>query len=252
MKVALLIYLLGLFSWSALVAQEAPVAPTPEAHHVGVGSFYPLGSKENPVIADEYCAYLNEASCVDFDNKDNFYDGTFMNCDSKGWNLLGHCEVKEDDCITRHHKTLYNYSVVEGRGDFVIESLSIRSVGPDEEVNSVSFNNWRKNLTTEELCDYINDKIDNNEIAATALKSQHPEASAEIFSLAEFIAVACHNRGYCLQHNICEERSYYSHPSIECRLITFSSKGNESPEAPAYAVPVEAMKYYRPTSLKWE
>lgn len=152
--VSLLLLSAALFS-TTLLAQQ----------NLGVKNKYPIGTDDNPVLATEYCEYLNDKAPNDgaiFQSW--YYDSSFMSTDQdrssspnaaierRGWSkgyLVG---------------SGYHYYVTPGHQNDRIVAVYWQSV-------QTEFNQWQaekekekqaelaKNPTRQELCDYINDKI---------------------------------------------------------------------------------------------
>ena len=245
-----------LLTSSSLFAQEAPnnqPASEPlatKAHHVGVKNYFhkcfPLGSKEAPVTANEYCAFLkgNPAASTPLFSSDtsdptDYCEPSYMNCiANNSWinRVWGeHKRVEKNDCITRHNAYHFRYSVIPGRGTFIIDSVSNKFVAEN-------FSNWRKCPTVGELCDYINDKIEGLEEEAQSIRTHYPSFYAEDIweDVDLLVQVGCGFQGQ-MQTEV--YKGYFG-PS----LFNFS---NESNNEPLHAKVVEGMEYDRPWSLEW-
>ena len=231
---------------STLLATEPS---TSEVHHVGVRNYYgkysPIGSKEASVTANEYCAFLNsngEALNIQKDDhgqlsSSNFCESSYMNCvGSNPWRGVWgeHQTIKKDDCITRHNTYHYRYSVIPGRGEFIIDSVTNAYIADE-------FSAWRrKNPTAQELCDYINDRVEGLIQEAATIKSRFPEVSQGVFEAADLMGQVSHNFEGKLQSEVRDE---YNRP-----ILNFSNGSNQ--EA-LHATVVEGMEYYRPTTIQW-
>lgn len=199
------ILLISLFLGISQAQQNSKIA----AHHVGnTTDHYPLGTRANPVIANEYCAFLNSNADALGDRADAistaksvatvFYDPTFMNVSFiTNWN--NHSETRNTDCITRHNEYHFYYSVIPDRGDYIIDGLSWTHcfdwmiIGSDEEGGFspfaiVSFDDWRKNPTSQEICDYLNKKIMGNNDAAALIKKSYSTATV-VFNFLDTLAI---------------------------------------------------------------
>ena len=247
---------------AALSSTSTKKTTTPSSHHVGVGNYYPIGSKAAPVTANEYCSFLNSCkqAIYNYYKITSYYDSSFMNCDVAAWEW-GHQKIEKNDCITRHqinqvgvegaghrYDYYYRYSVIEGRGDFIIDALSF----PLDNYTSCNatpsvlqkFNTWRKNHPSSvELAAYINAKIEGRDEAAQTLADCYPEDCQNVYGVADLIAeVALNNPKTCLSHMACDEKDH--------EVLTFSSESNEG-NVPQ-AVVVKGMEYYRPSSIRWK
>jgi hypothetical protein len=256
--------LMSLFS-SCLLAQEKVGIATlpssaPPVHHVGIDNYYKIGTEENPVTANEYCAFLNsEKEAVDgktnagYGNYMYFYDSTFMNCGYSLNSFWEHTSVQKNDCITRLNEYHFRYSVIEGRGDYIIDGLERWSIplcpkspmSPQMKIQK--FNNWRKNPSAQDICTYLNDKIEGRDEDAVTIKNQYEQDIIARFDLIDNIALIVHDNQQAwadLQFKIYDEQ--------ERCLITFSmqSDGISFHEGPMEAVVVSGMEYYRPSNLK--
>lgn len=255
--------LLTFLSSTGLVAET-----TAGSRHVGVGNYYKLGSKENPVTANEYCAFLNSdekaaGKVVTYGNNvgDCFYDRTFMNYDCMGGCWFGHYSIKENDCITRHcfidcnNCYDYAYSVISGRGDFIIDGLLYHyrdGLDPNGTRCFVPmvlnhFNDWRKNPKAEEICNYINAKLEGQNVDPSVLLQSYLQSYKKIFiELDPIIAFIHANNERALQHTICDEKDRV--------IIKFYMDSDDISfhEGPIHAVVEEGMEYYRPSTLKWK
>jgi hypothetical protein len=238
-----------IFSLGCLQAEENPSSQASSSassptRHVGVGNYYKMGTKENPVSANEHCAFLNsdERAMTAFYGP-YFLDGTFMNCrfSPEAW---GHCDIKENDCITRLNEHTYRYVVIPGRGDYTIDGLSGWSYYSVAANVLEDFNTWRKNPKAQEIVDYLNSKIEGRSGDAEKIISRYPDATISWEFLNLIASTAHDDQPYCLQLQLGDERNR--------PLITFSTENEETSfhEGLMHAVMVEGMEYYRPVFLK--
>ena len=124
--------------------ESSQVSELSPAVHVGSKSGCPLGSQEFPVTANEYCAFLNTHANDDTMNLWYYDSMLFDNYGSES----------DQMCLHRsgsNHQ--YHYSVKKGCGNFIIDATQA-------EYAQKSFNEWRKNPTAIELCNYLNNKVE--------------------------------------------------------------------------------------------
>ena len=140
---------------------------TQEVRHVG-STYYPLGTKNDPVTANEYCAYLNSndkalglnSNCANIFNEPSFMNVT---CSTL---LTDHSNIRNNDCITRYNKYHWRYAVIPGRGDYIIDGLpwtdfldwTLTAGEGFYPFPITEFNTWRKNPNSQEICHYLNKK----------------------------------------------------------------------------------------------
>ncbi len=236
----------------------------PQSHHVGTGSKYPIGTKEDPVIAYEYSAFLNSndqavdgTSLLFSWSYACFYEESFMNCSHANF-LSEHENIAENDCITRLNKHHFRYSVIDGRGDYIIDGLQTdRADYPDIHV-SVLFETWRKNPMTQEICIYLNDKIDGYHQDAEEIKKKYLQTSKDLspeevksiqekFDSLDKIALKAHapESSFLESQHLCDERTR--------SLIIFSREEASTAfglqEKTIHAITVPGMEYYRPSTF---
>ncbi len=185
-----LIYFLHFF-----LLQPSTTADPMPAPIVGKECQYSLGTSSDPVIANEYNAFLNsQEEALDgtsfFEWKYScFYEPSFMNCSSVQFSDE-HYDTNESDCIRRLNKYHFRYSVIDGRGEYIIAGLSkVRADYPAIHVAEL-FKQWRKYPRAEEIADYFNRKIDGREEEAETIKKKYiqptePLSTKEVSSLRE-------------------------------------------------------------------
>ena len=271
-----------LLSSSALFARTIPGPPqviNPAAsmvRHIGKMRHhrYPIGSQEEPVTVDEYCAFLN--------TKDAFRNIGFYLSDSDYYDdaLMGGTWLPYSDAPivkTRYGSSWRYYEANKGEGNFIIDSL----VSP---ALTKAFDAWRKNPTVQELCDYINCRIaarvdDSYLEDAMALKNRYPEASEDIFNKANDIVSEVYqwipdSKG-CIYGPFSKKLGFlyfYIHDETEkmgnfqkhdsCRILRFSNNSKEGvllPGMPVYAAlddrkkdaseTLQCVGHYRPALL---
>ncbi len=249
-------------SASCLLAQAnltAVASPSvPKVYHVGVGNYFKIGTPENPVIANEYCSFLNSEKSAA--KNSFFYDGTFMNSCNATTLVWDHISIKKDDCITRYNKNHFHYSVIPGRGNYIIDGLeswpfdsdwnpfttlglvdkSWMTAGRKEQ-----FENWRKNPSAQDACAYLNAKIEGHDEDAKKIEDEYSQNLTETFNFLNVMAVAArNNQELCLPFKINDEQD-------RC-LIVFSMESGSifSPLGLIQAVVVPGMEYYRPSRVE--
>jgi len=161
-----------------------------QVHHVGVDNHYKIGTAENPVTANEYCAFLNSEPTAQNQNYQYahfFYEDSFMNstyaCGNRAdWSYHfpmtiewgHHSTIQENDCITRLNEYTCHYVVIPERGNYIIDGLTKRSgYKSNDSIVFTTFNKWRKNPMTQEICDYLNDKMGGRDNDAEAIKNKY-------------------------------------------------------------------------------
>lgn len=185
---------------------------------------YSIGTTEFPVSCNEYCTFLNtkgltiNSNFLNFlktgdkhwlssfhDGKPidpDFFDTIFMDPNSTGFcisrNIVDGISHMPDHCTgivlvgPGCHNYTYQYSVVEGKGNTIIMSVTSQCA-------QQSFNLWRQNPTLQELADYINHKIQltftnqndfsDNKDYFSSLRNRYPSNQA-IFDQADSIAIS--------------------------------------------------------------
>ena len=247
-KILQALCLLTLFSSTALIAETTSDSATSKPHLVGVGNCYKLGSKETPITSSEYCAFLNSEKMAGQKNKvgpSYYYDNSFMNW-AVGGASESHSAVRSNDCITCHNKDHFQYSVIQGRGDFIINALSSCDNEGIKKYIITNFANWRKNPTAQDLCDVINDEINSRDEETSAIKERYPEAAKKVMGTLDLMTQVIHaDATICLETQLSDERNR--------PVIKFSSESDETsfPGMAVHAVVVEGMEYYRPSVITW-
>lgn len=255
MKKIILPFLLTLLFLNFSHGAENSDFTASEVHYVG-SSNNRLGTDDQPVTANEYCAFLNSndnaaSSCVE----NYYYDSSFMNltsmADPSFWLNSYHYEVRSNDCITRLNEYRFRYIVIPGRGNYIINGLNDDTYGvinqliyslihenPHHIINE--FNNWRKNPTSSEICDYINQRIQRNKEEADLIKNSYQQDSFNALNLDLFALEAQLIPTQALEEIFYDER--------QRPIFTFSQ--DEAHPDIIKALPVSGMEYYRPSKIK--
>jgi len=191
MKISLaLICLVVTLGTADLLAQQDSSnssVPTPVVH-VGAGSArHRIGSAENPVTAQEYCAFLmSDHNCWrnSYYTAYLFYDGAFMGTDAyfnkTSSNPSIHCKMPPH----WWGDSTYKYTVVPGHEDDIIDAVFYEKC-------KTYFDAWRGTPSVGELYDYVSAMVDYNIYrktssleAAIAIKKRYPKNSEIAFEVA--------------------------------------------------------------------
>ena len=180
-----------------------------------------IGSKENPVNAEEYVAFLNTMAFEDTNwFSSEYYEQAYMTTD-QDW--LSHSNATIQRTGTSSH---YHYSVMPGHETDIIDSVEKKNIRDE-------FNKWRRNPTAQEICDYINDKEEGRKAEAKALKKCYWDTMDLWGSMSNDF----HDQ---LQSQIFDEQN---------RALLYLSQENS--DAPIQVEVLEGMGYYRPVHLSW-
>ena len=216
---------------------SAGPSATSQVVHVGKDNFYSLGTKENPVTANEYCSFLNSTFDAikdnsEYDLSDGYNDSSFMNKDGAG-DMGGHTACYSTDCITRHgikdgNGFLYSYSVVQGRGDYIIDGLSywFSGLGDTQTEIQEAFNDWRKDPTALELSSYVSAKVMLEDDQANAIKSYYPDAANYIFPQLDLLAAALRGNGLLCQKVLLKDEMGRSIMNFTIKNNSFVGQGS--------------------------
>ena len=210
----------GLFAQAAsdMVPETSParhVGPSDPTNYftAGYDQTPPLiGSEENPVTADEYCAFLNAKAEDDWSFfSSSYYEPSFMSTD-RDWTRSPNATIQRTGYarVNKYHlgRNVFGgkgfiYTVLPGHRADIIDAVSSTTVQKE-------FRHWRKNPTVQELGEYLND-IANYRInvkteeqqavqerldAADAIESSYPETAAEAFTQADAIENQVYNKGF--------------------------------------------------------
>ena len=182
-----LVITLGTTSLLAQVREDDSLTSA-SALHVGAGaSRHSIGSAENPVTAEEYCAFLMSDNNTWRDNYYNaylFYDGSFMTTDAYFNKTSSHPSIH---CQMPPHwwgDSTYMYTVVPGHENDIIDAVFYKDC-------KAYFDAWRATPSVAELYDYISAMVDYNIYrktasleAAIAMRKCYPENCETAFTMA--------------------------------------------------------------------
>jgi len=164
-----------------------------------------IGSEEDPVTADEYCAFLNTRAEDDwsyFSYSSSYYESSFMSTD-RDWTSSPNATIQRTGNGRLNKYNLnrswfggkgFTYTVIPGHETDIIDAVSSSVVQKE-------FQEWRKNPTVLELCEYFTMIVSNRlyvqvekfEIAseewrsAKAIMNRYPDAAPKILSKVEGI-----------------------------------------------------------------
>ncbi len=163
----------------SLIGQNTSAGPSAPALHVGTSNPYKIGTSDDPVTVDEYCAYLNTKAVADLckDDRGHYiipvpyhYDSSFMVV--RTWIGIG-----PTACIKRtgwpHVLGWYSYSAIAGCNKEIIDGVQSQQVQEE-------FNAWRQNPLTTELCDYMSAEISGDTATSMAIKDRYSKTNPPI------------------------------------------------------------------------
>lgn len=210
--------------------------------HIGTDNGYPIGDESHPVTLQEYCLFLNLHNGIDFVTNN---DKTIVSTSSESY--ITSTKVKEP----KHNVFYYTYTLRSNCENFIIDELTSLE-------EQQWFQNWRSRPTTAELCDYINNLIEDLNNKSTlhhqenaALEKRYPEAMKR-----HWFFYAAHSslfeKAHCIAKTLFQAEPGTFMPNItdgNVRLIIKVVADKNAFGTHTYVTPIQGEELLRPEDI---